>query len=194
MQNFYEKNHKKYFESTVNIEPAAFLEPLTKLLDPGATILDIGCGSGRDLLWFADHGFQPTGFEQSPGLASLARKHSLQPVIEGDFSRHDFSSFQFDALVCIGSFVHLSKWSLPTILKSVGQALSVTGLILLTLKEGHDHVRSDDGRVFTLWSCKELELLFMSIGFEVIDFSRQISKLRSDDIWLSYVLRQVNGE
>jgi SAM-dependent methyltransferase len=136
LDNFYEDNHQQYFDSTVGIDPSVFLEPLAGQLKPKATILDIGCGSGRDLLWFAERGFCPTGFEQSSSLASLARKHSNCPVIEGDFSRFNFSELQFSALVFVGSLVHISTEALPAILTSTCQALIPGGLLLITLKEG----------------------------------------------------------
>jgi SAM-dependent methyltransferase len=119
--------------------PAVFLEPLAGLLQPQATILDIGCGSGRDLLWFAGRGFRPTGFEQSPSLANLARKHSNCPVMEGDFSRFNFSDLHYSALVFVGSLVHLSPEALPVILASTCQALSPGGLLLITLKGRKRH-------------------------------------------------------
>ena len=194
MNNFYEKNHQQYFNSTVGIDPSAFLKPLAKLLDPQATILDIGCGSGRDLLWFARRGFQPTGFEQATNLARLAREHADCPVIEGDFCRYNFSNLQFSALVFVGSLVHLPKETLPAILQSTCQALVPKGLILITVKEGHGSSRADDGRVFTLWSREEIEKIFEANNLHILDFSRQVSKLRPDDIWLGYVLRLNNGE
>ena len=193
MSTFYEKNHQQYFDCTVGIDPSAFLEPLTRLLEPQATILDIGCGSGRDLLWFAKRGFHPTGFEQAPNLARLAREHADCPVIEGDFCRYNFSNLQFSALVFVGSLVHLPKEAIPTILKSTCQALIPNGLILITMKEGNGTSRAADGRVFTLWSREEIEKIFAANNLHILDFSRQISKLRPNDVWLGYVLRLNNG-
>lgn len=190
LNNYYEDNHKQYFDSTVGIDPSVFLEPLAKQLIPKATILDIGCGSGRDLLWFAEHGFRPTGFEQSPSLANLARKHSHCPVIEGDFSRFNFSDLQFSALVFVGSLVHISPETLPAILASTCQALIPEGLLLITLKEGNGASLAADGRVFTLWSKPDVEKVFAESNLHIVDFSRQISKIFPDDIWLGYVLRQ----
>ena len=189
MDNFYEDNHRQYFDSTVGIDPSAFLAPLAKLLKPKATILDIGCGSGRDLLWFASHGFRPTGLEQSPSLANLARNHANCPVIEGDFSCYNFSDLQFSALIFVGSLVHLSQKTLPSILTSTCQALIPRGLLLITLKEGSGTSIAGDGRVFTLWSRQDIEKIFEANNLHILDFSRQKSKLRPDDIWLGYVLR-----
>ncbi len=194
MKNFYEENHQQYFNSTVGIDPSAFLNPLANLLKPQAAILDIGCGSGRDLRWFASRGFKPTGFEQAPKLASLAREHSNCPVIEGDFSHYNFSMLQFSALVFVGSLVHLPKETLPIILQSTCQALVADGLMLITMKEGRDSSGTDDGRVFTLWSREELEKIFAANNLHILDFSRQVSKLRANDIWLGYVLRYNDGE
>jgi len=160
---------------------------------PQAAILDIGCGSGRDLRWLAGRGFHPTGFEQAPNLARLAREHSECPVIEGDFCHYDFSKLEFSALVFVGSLVHLPTETLPTILKLTCQALVPEGLILMTMKEGNGTSRAPDGRVFTLWSRTGIEKIFTANNLHILDFSRQISKLRSDDTWLGYVLRFSNG-
>jgi len=194
LDNFYEDNHQHYFDSTVGIDPSAFLEPLAGLLKPQATILDIGCGSGRDLLWLVKRGFRPTGFEQSPSLADLARKHSGCPVIEGDFGSYDFSELQFSALIFVGSLVHLSQEALPAILTSTCRALVPGGILLITVKEGNGTSRAADGRVFTLWLKADIEKVFAAHDLHIRDFSRQVSKIRPDDIWLGYVLRFGNEE
>ncbi len=186
---FYEKNHLSYFNSTFKIDSDSFLSPLAKHLNAGDSILDIGCGSGRDLLWGVHRGYKIVGFEQSPGLAELARKHSSCTVIEGDFTSYDFSSLHFSALIYIGSLVHLSEEELPLILKSTCRALVAGGFIFITMKEGNGFSQSDDGRVFTLWSRKKLERIFADQHLQIVDFSRQTSKIRSDDVWLGYVLR-----
>lgn len=193
MTDFYEINCEEYFHSTVDIEPSSFLNPLTDLLQPGARVLDLGCGSGRDLRWFSERGFHATGFERSPGLAGMARRHSHCSVIEGDFRSYDFSSLQFDAVVLVGALVHVSKPEFPVILRSICQSLVLSGCVLLTLKEGNGSKVFDDGRVFTLWSREELESIFAENHLEVVSFTRNVSKLRQEDVWLGYVLRLVNG-
>ena len=66
---YYTTHFSQYHEKTFTIDPAPFLSAFAENLKPGAHVLDIGCGSGRDLLWLAQKGLQPTGFEASPGLA-----------------------------------------------------------------------------------------------------------------------------
>ena len=191
---FYEKEHTEYFASTVNVDPASILTPLTALLQPGATILDIGCGSGRDLAWLAEKGFRPTGFEHAPGLVKCARNHAKQAVIEGDFNDYDFSTMHFDALILVGALVHLEKPLLVTTLKSMYRALNPNGLMLLTLKEGSGIRITEDGRFFVLWTQEEVEERLRETYFTVLDFSRQVSKLRPEDTWLGYVLQMNDGD
>ena len=89
--HFYHTHAKDYFNQTKQVDPSSFLTPLINHLQPGSKILDIGCGSGRDMLWLKERGFDCTGIERSPELAALARQHSGQPVIAADFASFDFS-------------------------------------------------------------------------------------------------------
>jgi hypothetical protein len=66
------------------------------------------------------------------------------------------------------------------------------GLLLITLKEGKGSSLATDGRVFTLWSRSDIEKVYAASNLHIIDFSRQISNIRPDDIWLGYVLRYGN--
>jgi SAM-dependent methyltransferase len=107
MFDYYQKNFKEYHKKTFNIDPSSFLLPLSEKLSPGTCILDIGCGSGRDLLWFRQRGFEVLGFERSHGLACLARKNVGCEVIEGNFRTYDFSRLSVDAIMLVGALVHL---------------------------------------------------------------------------------------
>jgi len=80
MSDFYQKNYKAYHEKTFSIDPSSFLEPLARRLPAEAFILDVGCGSGRDLLWMKKRGFDVIGFERSPELAELAIEIGYQPL------------------------------------------------------------------------------------------------------------------
>ena len=103
MPDYYQKNFKTYHEKTFSIDPSSFLEPLAKILPAGASVLDVGSGSGLDLLWMKKNGFDVIGFEHSPGLAELARENAGCEVIEGDFETYDFSAILVDGMMAIGA-------------------------------------------------------------------------------------------
>ncbi|MEN8141212.1 MAG: class I SAM-dependent methyltransferase [Thermodesulfobacteriota bacterium] len=193
MNQFYETNHQQYFAATVAIDPSTFLAPLADFLRPGATVLDVGCGSGRDLLWLRQRGFSATGLELSPSLARLASDHASCPVWQGDFCHYNFSDLSFAALVFVGSLVHQAKDAVPALLRSACGALVAGGHILLTMKEGQGRLLAPDGREFTLWSEDELAEVFRASSLQIVSFSRQRSQLQPDDIWLGYLLRMAKG-
>lgn len=189
MGDFYEQNYQTYHQATFNINPAPFLSPLTNFLPVAATILDLGCGSGRDILWLQKRGYRVTGFERSPSLAELARKNSGCEIIEGDFTNFDFSPMSFDALISVGSLVHVEQDQLITALESISEALKPCGHMLITFKEGKGSSSMPDGRVFILRQQSQLEEIFQNLSFSIIDFSRQVSRIRENDVWLGYVLK-----
>ncbi len=47
---------------------------LVPLVRPGGRILDLGCGEGRDSVYFAEHGFEVTGLEASRAGLQKARR------------------------------------------------------------------------------------------------------------------------
>jgi SAM-dependent methyltransferase len=140
--------------------------------------------------WFRERGFRPTGLERSPSLAELARAHSGCPVIEADFETHDFSGLSFDALVLVGALVHIPHDRFEQVFEHILKALRPGDHVLITLKEGRDPTEPAPGRVFYLWQDPDLRMMFDRPNLAVVDFSRQISKIRNTDVWLGYVLQK----
>jgi cyclopropane fatty-acyl-phospholipid synthase-like methyltransferase len=192
MSDYYDSNSGNYFESTFRVDPSSFLEPLINKLKAGSTILDIGCGSGRDLLWLKNRGFNPTGLERAPTLAKLAREHTGCPIIEVDFQSFDFGNQIYDALLLVGAMVHLGHEQFAISFASMCSALKSDGYVLITMKEGEGIQTSQDGRVFTLWQQSQLESVFLHQGYTILDLSIQVSKIRKTDIWLGYLLQKKN--
>ena len=190
MQDYYQKKYKSYHEKTFTIDPSDFLASFAERLTAGAIVLDVGCGSGRDLLWMKKKGFDVIGFDRSSGLVELARENAGCEVIEGDFETYDFSAISADAIMLIGALVHISYDRFSDVFKNLIASLSGSGKILVTLKEGKV-VRTDkDGRTFYLWKDEKARAIFDSLGFKVCDFSRSASKTGSGEIWLGYVLEK----
>jgi SAM-dependent methyltransferase len=190
MTDYYQENYKAYHEKTFHIDPSSFLEPLARRLPPEASILDVGCGSGRDLLWMKKRGFEVIGFERSPGLAELARENAGCEVIEADFETYDFSAIMVDAVMIVGALVHITHDRFREVFRNITSALAENGSVLLTLKEGEGSWKDSDNRIFYLWQDNEARELFESLGFKVCDFSKSVSKTSGGDFWLSYVLEK----
>ena len=188
MPDFYQKNYKAYHQKTFSIDPSSFLEPLARRLPAEAFILDVGCGSGRDLLWMKKQGFEVIGFERSLELAELARENAGCEVIEGDFETYDFSTILVDAVMLIGALVHTPNERFEEVFKNITSAISKRCNVLITLKEGKGDRTDADNRTFYLWEDPKAREMFETLGFKVRDFSKSVSKTGSGDVWMSYVL------
>jgi len=190
MSDYYIKHFSEYFQETIHVDPSSFLTPLVQRLSPGDKILDVGCGSGRDLLWLKNRGFSALGFERSPGLADLARKHSGCSVIEGDFEQYDFSGLSVEAVAFTGALVHVPHGRFPKVLENILHALKPRGLCFLSLKEGTGIKEDSAGRVFCLWKDTDLRQVFDSLHLDVLVLSRQASVIGTGEIWLGYILQK----
>ncbi len=192
MKDFYQKSFKAYHEQTFNIDPSSFLDPLVKYISKGAFILDVGCGSGRDLCWLSHRDYKVMGFERSKGLAELARENANCKVIEGDFEIYNFSDLHADAIILVGALVHVPHEKFQAIFKNITSGLSIGKKVLITLKRGKGIFTDDQNRIFYLWHNQDLQVVFEKMGFKILDFKQQSSKVRADDIWLGYVLEKIS--
>jgi len=190
MSDYYKHHFQAYHANTFEVDPSSFLKNLTTHLETGCTVVDVGCGSGRDILWLKERGYDVIGLERSRGLAGLAREHTACRIIEADFETFDFAKLSADALVLIGALVHLPRPKFPHVLKAICRALKKPGFLLITMKQGTRTLTKSDGRKFYLWQDRDLRDVFQSQDLPVIDFFRQPSKINPDEIWLGYVLKQ----
>jgi SAM-dependent methyltransferase len=188
--NYYSTHAEQYHQTTFSVDPTSFLTPLAARVTPHAEVLDIGCGSGRDLNWLKQKGFRVIGLERSPGLAQRAREMVGCRILEEDFELFDFSSISVDVIVIVGGLVHVPQPKVPDLLHRFLAALRPNGLLLLTTKEGTGSSSDSTGREFFLWQDAELRAVFDRLGLELLDCFRNLSRLGTQEVWLGYVLRK----
>jgi SAM-dependent methyltransferase len=190
MSDYYKDHFQVYHDRTFGVDPSSFLNTLTIHLESGNTVVDVGCGSGRDILWLKNRGYDVIGLERSSGLAGLARTHTACRIIEADFETYDFTKLAADALLLIGALVHLPRSKFSKVLQTICRALKKHGFLLITMKQGKGTVTDPDGRQFYLWQDEDLRNVFQSQNLSVADFSRQPSKINPAETWLGYVLKK----
>ncbi|MBI5937310.1 MAG: class I SAM-dependent methyltransferase [Betaproteobacteria bacterium] len=120
---------------------------LLRLLDlpPGASLLDVGCGTGQFTRRFAQAGYRVTGLDPDPERIVYARQHGAgtENHLTGDGTHLAFADKQFDAAVAVASlcFVEDQIGFVREMLR-VARRRIVLGLLnrhsLLHLQKGRD--------------------------------------------------------
>lgn len=87
-------------------EPNVFLAREAARLPPGARVLDVACGEGRNAVWLARQGHHVTAFDLSPLALAKARDLAAAQGVsvdwrESDVNAWDWSQGGYDAVCCI---------------------------------------------------------------------------------------------
>jgi SAM-dependent methyltransferase len=144
---YYEDQAAAFFAETVTVDMAPLYARFLAHLPLGGSILDAGCGSGRDALAFRRLGYTVTAFEASPALARLTSEHCGLPVEVRRFQDIE-SEDRFDGIWACASLLHVPMAELPEVLGRLGRALKFGGVLYASFKYGAGE-REHGGRRFT---------------------------------------------
>lgn len=143
-----------------------------------SSILDIGCGAGRDSLFFVNKGFSVTGIDFSEKIIEIVKKRVANgKFIVMDFENLSFPENNFDGIWACASLYHLPKENLMGVLKKINLVLKRGGLFfsLFRFGEGERFTKEKRGnaileRFGAYYYPKELEVLLVKSGFKDIKF------------------------
>ncbi len=105
-------------------------------LGPDDTVIDLGCGSGRALLWNADLGGYGVGIDVSPYFAEQARDRV--DLVLGDLRRLPFADGVFTKAYALDVLEHLSREALEPMLSEASRVLKPDGRLFV-----YSHVRKN---------------------------------------------------
>lgn len=108
---------------------------VSSLIPDGASIADIGCGTGALAIPLARRGYEVSGFDVSaPMMAQLTRRSGKHPVktVEADVFGLDETFGSFDAAVSRWVLPHFENWG--EIVKSVGRVVRPGGVFVFDMK------------------------------------------------------------
>jgi ubiquinone/menaquinone biosynthesis C-methylase UbiE len=169
----------EYEQKSYGLDPMLDLPGFTELLPLQGRVLDAGCGYGRELKYFTDHGFDTYGIDLSDEMLRLARRRAPQARISmGSVSRLDFDDSFFDGVWCRGVLHHLPRTDIIPALMEFRRVLKASGVVFAHLREGEGEVTiqedlsSGSDRTFTQVSQEELEEMLQRAGFSVVNSYR----------------------
>jgi SAM-dependent methyltransferase len=159
---------------------------------PPFTILDFGCGPGRDLKSFSGLGHVAIGLEGASSLAAMARTDSGCPVWQQDFLRLDLPTAHFDGIFANASLFHVPTQALPRVLRQLHTALKPGGVLFSSNPHGDNQEGWNRGRYGAYHDLDAWRRHLTQAGFmELEHYYRPPGLPREQQPWLASVWRAV---
>jgi len=137
---YYDRSAEEYWEGTrdhdVSQNYAAFLDAIEG--DHPYSILDLGCGPGRDLYHFRSLGHDVVGLDGSKEFVAIARSYAGGDVLHQDFLAMALPESRFDGVFANASLFHVPSQELPRILLELAATLKPRGVLFCSNPRGNN--------------------------------------------------------
>ena len=115
--------------------PSDFLEQVVAARPDGGRALDLGCGSGADTVYLAQHGWQVTSLDFMPQAVEMTRKRAEAAGVTVDVQVADITTWPgdgtFDLIVDAGCLHALGMADRPAYRRQLLQWLAIGGVYVL---------------------------------------------------------------
>jgi SAM-dependent methyltransferase len=159
--------------------------------EPPFSILDFGCGPGRDLKAFVERGHFAIGLDGASRLAAMARAHSGCEVWEQDFLALDLPANRFDGVFANAVLQHIPRVELPRVLRELHATLKPGGALFSSIPHGRNEEGWNRGRYGAYHDEETWIRHVTAAGFvELSRYFRPPGLPREQQPWLATVWRK----
>ena len=156
------------------------------------TILDFGCGPGRDLKTFSDLGHIAVGLDGVEHFVTNARAYSGCEVWHQDFLNLQLPDAHFDGVFANASLFHIPQQELPRVLTELRATLKPSGVLFSSNPRGNNAEGWNSGRFGTYHDIENWRRMVNSAGFvELTHYYRPAGLPLERQPWLASVWRKV---
>jgi ubiquinone/menaquinone biosynthesis C-methylase UbiE len=164
------------------------------LVPDGASVLEIGCGGGRDAAELVKH-YDYTGTDASEGMIKAAKS----AVPDGTFIKCNVYDLQeldkkFDAFWAAAVLLHIPRNRIDEAFRSIKAVTAPDAVGMIAIKAGDKEefeVRDIDGiheeRLFTYWTHEEFTEVLKRNGLDIISYTYKPVSQRTN--WHIYLIR-----
>ena len=115
----------------------------------GQTLIDIGCGEGRDSIFFARNGYQVTAFDYSPGGIRKAMAWADELKLSVEFFQADINEYRldkpYDAMFASGALHYIPQDLRKEIISNYKKFTNPGGIHAFTVPVNKPFLPKDPG-------------------------------------------------
>lgn len=186
--SYYNTHSTEYSEQVNRADMTDTCLRFLKHVPEGGSIVDLGCGSGRDMRFFKEHGYDAYGVDASSALCDVASGYSGCPVVCSDFLCWE-PGRRFDAFWANASLLHLTGDEIIEFFKTKLSYLNDGGVVYFSMKKDIDTGYDEKGRFFTPFSEELLDIIMKTnSNLKILERWTQGDRLDRETIWESVIL------
>lgn len=190
----YDSNAAGFFAGTRDHDVSQNIDALLRAITVPApcTILDFGCGPGRDLATLTRLGHVAVGLDGAAEFVAMARDFSGCTVWHQSFLHLDLPAARFDGVFANASLFHVPRAMLPTVLAQLCATLKPGGVLFSSNPRGDNQEGWSGGRYGSYHDYATWKRFVEDAGFiEVEHYYRPPGVPREQQPWLASVWRKV---
>ena len=186
--DYYNENAEAFYIGTVNADMSLWRDKFEAYIPDGGSVLDAGCGSGRDSLAFKNDGYSVLAFDASHEMCRLATKLLAQKVFQMCFEQINYDE-EFDGIWACASLLHVSMVELPKTIAKLYKALKKKGVMYASFKYGEGMTRRGE-RTFSDFTESTVQKLMKDAEFKIFEcgITSDIRPGRSEEKWVNVIV------
>jgi len=167
----------------------SYLDEAITYLQPGAKILDLGCGMGEPIAqYFITQGFEVTGIDGSEKLIEMAQARFPMVKFIVDDMRDLSLGEKFYLVIAWHSFFHLTKDDQKKMFETFADHLNNNGILLFTSGPDSGEVWSDNGGeniYHASLSPDEYKMLLKNHRFKLLSYKIADNNCDDSTVWMA---------
>jgi len=188
---YYNKNSDYLFRKYNDIDVSVMQENIRNHLRDSTKVLEIGSGSGRDIRYMLDNGFDVIGIDGSKSLVELSIKNFPQlknRIIQSELP-NEFPIFKnkFNGLYSIATLMHFTISDVEIILKKVHAVMGKNSPVYISVSGKRNYDNS--GRLFLTIGKEKWISIFKDNGFVIKEVVVSTDILNRNITWYNFLMK-----
>lgn len=192
--DYYTNNATQLIQRYDNADMSDLHKTFLKHIPKNSSVLDIGFGSGRDLLFLYENNYDIWGIDPIEEFVLNVKKkfkeyseHFFQNSIPISVNLESLNN-RFDAIVLIAVWMHLEHSKYEDTVKNIFQFSKENSIIIISYSQGR---RMNDERCFEEVDCEYITKLFKNNGYSLVETIKTEDSLnRSTLSWKTVVFKR----